>query len=99
MVSRISSYECYPNKAHRSFKGYNHSGKFGIINFLNGVMGVANAQRTLNYIRIITEFISQPEYQNVVPMFGIINEAVVKTIGTDQINALCVFLSWFSSNG
>lgn len=39
--------------------GYNHSGKLGQVDFLNGVMGVANAQRTLNYIRIFTEFISQ----------------------------------------
>jgi glucan 1,3-beta-glucosidase len=33
-------------------------------------MGVANAQRSLDYIRIITEFISQPEYLPVVPFFG-----------------------------
>ena len=39
--------------------GYNHSGKAGPINFLNGVMGLANAQRMLDYIRVITEFISQ----------------------------------------
>lgn len=38
---------------------YNHSGKFGQVNFLNGPMGIANAQRALDYIRIFTEFISQ----------------------------------------
>ncbi|KAI0302303.1 glycoside hydrolase family 5 protein [Multifurca ochricompacta] len=70
-----------------SQNGYNHSGKGGQINFLNGIMGIANAQRTLDYIRIITEFISQPEYRNVVPMFGIINEALVTTIGKDQMTA------------
>ncbi|KZP03930.1 glycoside hydrolase family 5 protein [Athelia psychrophila] len=37
-------------------------------------MGIANAQRTLDYIRIITEFISQPEWTNVVPMFSVMNE-------------------------
>ena len=51
-------------------------------------MGLANAQRTLDYIRIITEFISQPEYRNVVPLFGIINEALVTTIGKDQMTSL-----------
>lgn len=66
-----------------SQNGYNHSGKMGQINFLNGVMGVANAQRALNYIRIFTEFISQPEYNNLVPIFGIVNEALVATIGKD----------------
>ncbi|KAF7798806.1 hypothetical protein EIP86_010031 [Pleurotus ostreatoroseus] len=42
-----------------SQNGYNHSGKLGMVNFMNGVMGVANAQRTMDYIRVITEFISQ----------------------------------------
>jgi aryl-phospho-beta-D-glucosidase BglC (GH1 family) len=57
-----------------SQNGWNHSGKMGQIDFLNGVMGLTNAQRALDYIRIIAEFISQPEYRNVVPFFGIMNE-------------------------
>ena len=68
--------------------GYNHSGKGGQINFLNGIMGIANAQRTLDYIRIITEFISQPEYRNVIPLFGIVNEPLIGTIGQDEITEL-----------
>ncbi|KAF8881403.1 glycoside hydrolase superfamily [Gymnopilus junonius] len=60
-----------------SQNGFNHSGKSGAINFLQGNMGLANAERTLYYIRILTEFISQPEYRDVVPLFGIINEATV----------------------
>ncbi|KAJ3996200.1 glycoside hydrolase family 5 protein [Lentinula boryana] len=68
-----------------SQNGYNHSGKLGQVNFLNGVMGIANAQRTLNYIRIIVEFITQQEYLDVVPMFGIVNEALLSTIGMDQL--------------
>jgi len=31
-----------------------------------GVMGLANAQRTLTYLRIITQFVSQPQYRDVV---------------------------------
>jgi glucan 1,3-beta-glucosidase len=50
-------------------------------------MGIANAQRLLNYIRIVTEFITQPEYQAVIPMFGIINEALLTTIGRDQLTS------------
>lgn len=57
-----------------SQNGWNHSGKSEQINFLNGVMGLANAQRTLDYLRILAEFISQPEYRNVIPFFGIVNE-------------------------
>ncbi|KAK7017753.1 glycoside hydrolase family 5 protein [Favolaschia claudopus] len=70
-----------------SQNGYNHSGKSGQINFLNGIMGIANAQRTLDYIRIITEFVSQPEWQDVVQMFGIVNEARPIKIGMDQMSA------------
>lgn len=33
-----------------------------------GAMGIANAQRTLSYLRTFVEFISQPEYVDVVPM-------------------------------
>ena len=68
--------------------GFNHSGRLGQINFLNGIMGIANAQRTLDYIRIITEFISQPEYRDVIPIFGIANEAFVSTIGQTELTGL-----------
>ncbi|GAA6064426.1 hypothetical protein JCM10212_001201 [Sporobolomyces blumeae] len=68
-----------------SQNGYNHSGRQGTINFLNGAMGVANAQRTLAYIRTITEFISQPQYRNVVPMFSVLNEPYAATIGVDVL--------------
>jgi glucan 1,3-beta-glucosidase len=51
-------------------------------------MGIANAQRTLDYIRIITEFISQPEYKDVIPIFEIVNEALLTTIGKDVLTSL-----------
>lgn len=70
-----------------SQNGYNHSGKQGSINFLAGVMGVANAQRTLDYIRTITEFISQDQYKNVVPMFSIMNEPYATSIGMDPLRS------------
>ena len=37
-------------------------------------MGVVNAQRTLNCIRVLTELVSQPAYQHVM-LFNIVNEA------------------------
>ncbi|KAG6854911.1 hypothetical protein C0991_009734 [Blastosporella zonata] len=68
-----------------SQNGWNHSGRLGTINFLNGPMGYANAQRTLDYIRILAEFISQPQYSNVVTMFGILNEPQGTTVGQDAL--------------
>ena len=69
-----------------SQNGWNHSGKLGSINVLNGPMGLANAQRSLDYIRIIAEFISQPEYRDVVVMFGITNEPQGTTVGQDALS-------------
>lgn len=71
-----------------STQGYNHSGKGGSINFLHGVMGYANAQRAMEYMRVITEFISQPAYKDVVVMFGVVNEALANTIGADVLTSL-----------
>ena len=68
-----------------SQNGWNHSGKIGTINMLLGSMGVANAQRSLDYIRIIAEFLSQPEYRDVVPMFSVTNEPFGPTIGMSQL--------------
>ena len=68
-----------------SQNGFNHSGKETNVNFMATSMGYANAQRTLDYIRIITEFISQEQYQNLIPVWGIINEPLVGLIGKDQM--------------
>ena len=53
-----------------------------------GPMGIANAQRALEYIRIPTELISQPEYSNIIHLstFGIVNDAVIQTIRKDAIS-------------
>ena len=70
--------------------GLNHSGRSGPINFLNGPMGIANADRTMGYIRVLAEFISQNEYQDVVQMFGVINEPLMGIIGRDPLDRLYV---------
>ncbi|KAJ7228427.1 glycoside hydrolase family 5 protein [Mycena pura] len=51
------------------------------------LMGIANAQRTLYYIRVLTEFISQPAYQDLIPVFGIVNEPLLGIIGKDQLTS------------
>jgi glucan 1,3-beta-glucosidase len=69
-------------------QGYNHSGKSGQINFLRGTMGLANAERMLNYIRIFTQFFSQPQWKDVVVMFGVMNEPIMQSVGEEQLKAL-----------
>ena len=62
----------YVDRADRP--GWNHSGRLGSINWLRGPMGFANAQRSLNHLRILMEFISQPQYSNVVAEITLMNE-------------------------
>jgi len=68
-----------------SQNAWNHSGRIGTVNFLNGPMGYANAQRSLDYIRILAEFISQPQYSNVIAIFGIINEPRANVFGYEAL--------------
>ncbi|KII89223.1 glycoside hydrolase family 5 protein, partial [Plicaturopsis crispa FD-325 SS-3] len=70
-----------------SQNGWNHSGKLGSIGVLNGPMGIANAQRSLDYIRVLAEFISQPEYKDVIPLFGVTNEPQGNTVGQDVLSS------------
>ncbi|PWN30893.1 glycoside hydrolase [Jaminaea rosea] len=70
---------------------YNHSGRLNSFAWLNGVMGIANAQRTLNYIRTMIEFTSQPEIRKVVPLVSILNEPnIPRGIGLDQLKSFYV---------
>ncbi|EON68633.1 hypothetical protein W97_07891 [Coniosporium apollinis CBS 100218] len=57
-----------------SQNGWNHSGRQGQINWLNGTDGDINAQRTLDIHKQLSTFFSQPRYQNVVTLYGIVNE-------------------------
>ncbi|KAI3602122.1 glycoside hydrolase family 5 protein [Moniliophthora roreri] len=67
---------------------WNHSGRLNKgANMLNGPMGLANAQRTLDYIRILAEFIHQPQYRNVVTMFCVLNEPREPLIGAEQLES------------
>lgn len=70
-----------------SQNGWNHSGRLGpnTVSWLHGAMGYANAQRTLDYIRILAEFASQPQYSNVIAMFGIVNEPRAEFTGKQNL--------------
>ncbi|CAE6534614.1 unnamed protein product [Rhizoctonia solani] len=70
-----------------SQNAFDHSGKRGDINFMRGSMGIANAQRALNVMRSITEFISRDEYKDIVQMFGVMNEPMSQRIGMDSLTA------------
>lgn len=50
-------------------------------------MGLSNAERSLSYIRVLAEFISQPQYKDVIQLFGITNEPQASVVGMDVLQA------------
>ncbi|KAJ3512182.1 hypothetical protein NMY22_g15409 [Coprinellus aureogranulatus] len=70
-----------------SQNGLNHSGRLGTINFLSGNMGIANAERTLYYLRVLTEYFSQPQYKNVVQSIALVNEPLAGEIGAAPLSS------------
>ncbi|SCV70898.1 BQ2448_3660 [Microbotryum intermedium] len=71
-----------------SANGWNHGGKSGTVGLLNGVMGIANAERTINIVRAFAKFISLPINRDIVCMFSVLNEPFVETIGSSALRAL-----------
>ena len=50
-------------------------------------MGIANAERTLDYLRVLTQYISQPQYRDVIVAIGLVNEPLVNGIGFDPLHS------------
>jgi glucan 1,3-beta-glucosidase len=70
-----------------SQNGWNHSGRQGVIGWLNGTDGDLNAQRTLDIHHKLSVFFSQPRYKNVVTMYGLVNEPRNVELDTDRVVA------------
>lgn len=68
-----------------SQNGWNHSGKSGVVNWMYGVMGLVNGVRTLEYVRSLTEFVSQDQYKDVVTMLSLVNEVQASVVGFNAI--------------
>ncbi|KAG0208361.1 hypothetical protein BGX28_000655 [Mortierella sp. GBA30] len=68
-----------------SQNGWNHSGRSGAINWINGTDGTANAQRTLSYVQKLATFFSNSDYAHVGPILGLLNEPAGYLIGGDKV--------------
>lgn len=68
-----------------SQNGWNHSGRQGVIGWLNGTDGELNAQRTLDVHHKLSVFFAQPRYKNVVTMYGLVNEPRNVELDTDRV--------------
>jgi glucan 1,3-beta-glucosidase len=57
-----------------SQNGWNHSGRQGLIGWLNGTDGTLNGQRTIDLHDRLSKFFTQPRYKNIITMYGLVNE-------------------------
>ena len=74
-----------------SQNGWNHSGRQGVIGWLNGTDGNLNAQRTLDLHDQISTFFAQPRYKNVIAIYGLVNEPKMTKLPVEPV------LSWTTS--
>lgn len=68
-----------------SQNGWNHSGRQGVIGWLNGTDGDLNAQRSLDIHHKLSVFFAQPRYKNVVTMYGLVNEPRMVELDTARV--------------
>ncbi|KAI8379238.1 glycoside hydrolase superfamily, partial [Radiomyces spectabilis] len=60
-----------------SQNGWNHSGRYGQIGWLNGTNGEENGKRTLKIVEQMITFFNKPEWDHVTPIFGVLNEPAI----------------------
>ncbi|CAI6331684.1 unnamed protein product [Periconia digitata] len=68
-----------------SQNGWNHSGRQGVIGWLNGTDGDTNAQRWLDVHHKLSVFFSQPRYKHIVTMYGLVNEPRMVDLDTSTV--------------
>jgi glucan 1,3-beta-glucosidase len=74
-----------------SQNGWNHSGRQGVIGWLNGTDGALNAQRSLDLHKQLSAFFAQDRYKNVVALYGLVNEPKMIELPVDSV------LAWTTS--
>ncbi|KAL9050720.1 MAG: hypothetical protein Q9162_006460 [Coniocarpon cinnabarinum] len=68
-----------------SQNGWNHSGRQGILGWLNGTDGQLNAERTLQIHQQLSAFFAQDRYKGLVTMYGILNEPRMYYLNADEV--------------
>lgn len=68
-----------------SQNGWNHSGRQGVVGWLNGTDGSLNAQRSLDLHNQLSQFFAQPRYKNVITIYGLCNEPKMLSIPVEAV--------------
>lgn len=68
-----------------SQNGWNHSGRQGDINWLNGTKGALNGQRSLDMHDSLSQFFSQDRYKNIIAFYGLCNEPKMTALNSTAV--------------
>ncbi|KAK3073587.1 hypothetical protein LTR53_004686 [Teratosphaeriaceae sp. CCFEE 6253] len=68
-----------------SQNGWNHSGRQGVIGWLNGTDGTVNGDRTIAMHEQLSTFFTQPRYKNIIAMYGLVNEPRMVQLDTATV--------------
>ncbi|KAL4885266.1 glycoside hydrolase superfamily [Aspergillus karnatakaensis] len=68
-----------------SQNGFNHSGRQGSINWLNGDDGDKNGQLALDFHNKLSKFFAQDRYKNVVTIYGLGNEPYMLSLDIEKV--------------
>ncbi len=74
-----------------SQNGWNHSGRWGTIGWLNGTDGDTNAQRSLDVHDRLSKFFGQDRYKNIISHYGLANEPRMVLLDSSKV------ISWTES--
>lgn len=68
-----------------SQNGWNHSGRWGSIGWLNGTDGDLNGKRSIEIHDRLSKFFSQDRYKNVITHYGLANEPRMTSLDTSTV--------------
>lgn len=68
-----------------SQNGWNHSGRQGVIGWLNGTDGETNGNRWLDIHHKLAVFFAQDRYKHIVTMYGLVNEPRMVDLDPDVV--------------
>ncbi|KAH7271307.1 hypothetical protein FSOLCH5_004177 [Fusarium solani] len=68
-----------------SQNGWNHSGRWGNIGWLNGKNGDENAKRALEIHDRLSKFFAQDRYKNIISHYGLVNEPRMTFLETSEV--------------
>jgi glucan 1,3-beta-glucosidase len=68
-----------------SQNGWNHSGRQGSIDWIDGTNGALNRKRSLEIHDQLSKFFAQDRYKNVVTIYGLVNEPLMLTLPVEKV--------------